>query len=159
MSVPKRQEVETASFWRSGPRNWIDFFCQSIVRKAQNPHSRGGGGAPPSMGGLSKNLGGPCYKTTTLLYWTMSSFWTHEHGMCLLNKWIHFCTKLPTQPSQCQSVTCTKEVPDNSATSTGKRIKAQRQSDLMSYSILEMGGIYEIIVLKSFILQKTKQNP
>lgn len=44
-----------------------------------------------------------------------------------------------------QSIAPRRFILNNSATSISKRIKAQRKLGLKSHSILEMGGIYELI--------------
>lgn len=55
----KRQEVEAASFLRSGPGHWhrVNFHCVLLSKLSQGPDSERGEGSHISLGGVSSHLG------------------------------------------------------------------------------------------------------
>lgn len=96
VSVPKRQTgVETASFLSSGSRNQIE-FCHSLLSSRHRTQNQAEAAEPHLLkGGVSKSLRGCAVNHHTSLL-KAERLGNHEQGMCLLNKWIHSCTKLPS---------------------------------------------------------------
>ena len=106
-----------------------------------------------------RDFGGPCFKTTILFYWTMSSLRNSWSGYMFAEQIYSFLdqttiTELHINLHQGGWFQTTH-------LSFSKRIKAQWKLGWKSYSTLEVGGIYyKLIKLSSFILpNQTKQKP